>query len=197
MKQREHYRELVEAYVSCFPKLDQMMTSEMLNPVAWQLSSGDADQYGFKRWRPLSYATDRLALEPLYAELPARFPPLFEQLVLNYRWAEIDLGLYRLVANPPGEGLCGLLTNMASAPDLWEMLIPAGFMQFGKGPDMDFDPVCFDIRSRSKSGDYRIVKIDHEGILCNYRVKIVDELAPSYEQLVINTIKRADSIPAV
>lgn len=193
MKRREHYRELVEAFVACFSKLDEMMAVERVNPVTWQLSTGDADQYGFKRWQPLSCKTDRLALEPLYAELPARFPPIYEQLVLSYRWAEVDLGLYRLTANPPGTDLRGLLASMAGAPDLWEMLIPAGFIQFGKGPSMDFDPVCFDIRSRSKSGDYRIVKIDHEGILCNYRVKIIDQLAESFEQLVVDTIKRADS----
>jgi hypothetical protein len=197
MKTQEHNRKLVDAFIACFPKLDEMMAHESLNPVAWQLSKGDADQYGFRRWRPLSCTTDRKALEPLYAELPARFPPTYEQLVLSYRWADVDLGLFKLVANPLGPDLSGLLTHLAGAPDLWEMLIPAGFIQFGKGPDMDFDPVCLDIRSRSRSGDYRIVKIDHEGILCNYRVKIVDQLAPSFEQLIIDTIKRADLIKAV
>ncbi len=56
---------------------------------------------------------------------------------------------------------------------------------------MDYDPVCFDLRSRTKDGDYRIVKIDHEEILCNNRLKVVAELAPSFEQLMQRTVEQA------
>jgi hypothetical protein len=194
MKSKEYRQELLETYIASFSKLDEMAACEEVDPVAWQLSAGPADEYGFKKWQPLRFTTEAPALNPLYQELPARLPPLFEELALSYRWAEVDLESYRLVANPPGPDLRGLLSEMGSDPHLWEALIPAGFIQFSKGPGLDYDPVCFDTRSRSSSGDYRIVKIDHEGILCNYRVKIVDELAPSFEQLVIDTIKRADSI---
>jgi hypothetical protein len=53
--------------------------------------------------------------------------------------------------------------------------------------DMDSDPVCFDIKSGTNSKDYRIVKIDHGEILCNYRVKVVKEIAPSFRHLVLQT----------
>jgi hypothetical protein len=76
---------------------------------------------------------------------------------------------------------------------LWKNLIPGGYIQFGKGPDLDFDPVCFDIRSRTKNKEYRIVKIDHEEILCNNRVKVVAEIAPSFKELVLKTIESAVS----
>jgi len=76
---------------------------------------------------------------------------------------------------------------------LWETLIPNGYLQFGKGPDMDYDPVCFDISSR-KNRDYRIVKIDHEDILCNSRIKVVAEIAPSFRALVLQTIERAAAV---
>jgi len=58
---------------------------------------------------------------------------------------------------------------------------------------MDYDPVCFEIKSRTQEGDYRIVKIDHEEILCNDRLKIVAELAPSFESLMRQTIRNAAS----
>ena len=98
-----------------------------------------------------------------------------------------------MLANPPSPDLSGLLAEIEKDKGLTEGLIPAGFIKFGKGPDMDYDPVCFDIKSRTKLKDYRIVKIDHEEILCNFRVKVVAELAPSFEQLVLNTIERANS----
>ena len=40
----------------------------------------------------------------------------------------------------------------------------------------------------------QVVKIDHEEILCNYRIKVVAELAPSFEALVQSTIDLANAL---
>lgn len=77
---------------------------------------------------------------------------------------------------------------------IYNALIPAGYVQFGRDADMDYDPVCFDISTRGKDGDYRIVKIDHEEILCNNRVKVVAELARRLEELMLQTIERASNL---
>jgi hypothetical protein len=136
--------------------------------------------------------TDRSELEPIYARLPARFPPLYERLVLSYRWAEVDLGSFRLLANPPGSDLNGLFNEMSKDRFLWDALLKDGFVRFGKGPDIDYDPVCFDIGARRKNGDCRIVKIDHEEILCNSRVKVITEVATSFGKLVTLTIEAGE-----
>jgi hypothetical protein len=86
----------------------------------------------------------------------------------------------------------GMLDEMEKPSAIWENLLPSGLIQFGMGPDIDFDPVCFDIRSRTKRKDYKIVKIDHEEILCNNRIRVVAELAPSFEQLMLQTIALAN-----
>ena len=188
--------DLLEQFVASFEKFDDMMsTSRELDPVSWELRIVEPDQYGFIQWRPAKVSTEPRLLDPLYEKLPARFPPLYEELVLSYRWAEVDLQSFRLLANPPGPNLSGLLAEVERDKGLTESLIPAGYIKFGKGPDVDYDPVCFDIKSRTKRKDYRIVKIDHEEILCNYRVKVVAELAPSFEQLVRQTISRARTLP--
>jgi len=184
---------LVERFIASFKKLDELIAGD---PIARQLAIGDRDQYGRRRWRPIwrpiRVSTEFSSLEPVYSSLPAPFPPLFERLVLSYRWAEVDLQSYRLLANPPGPGLSALLRQMSNDPTMWRCLWEAGYVQFGKGPDVDYDPVCFDISSRTKNKDYRIVKIDHEEILCNDRVEIVAELASSFEQLMLRTIDRAN-----
>ncbi len=185
--------ELLERFVATFQELDEMTTTEELDPVAWQLGIDEADEYRWKEWRPIKVNTSPSALGPIYAKLPARFPRLYEMLVLSYRWAEVDLGAYRLLANPPGPDLSGLLTSMSYDAALWDALLRTGFVPFGKGPDLDYDRVCFDVKSRRQGSDCRIVKIDHEEILCNNRVKIVGELAPSFVQLVRDTIERAAS----
>jgi hypothetical protein len=86
----------------------------------------------------------------------------------------------------------GFFRAISKDPGLWESLIAAGFLRFGKGPDMDYDPVCFDMNSRKKNREMSAVKIDHEEILCNSRIKIVGELAPSFEALVLQTIETAN-----
>jgi hypothetical protein len=186
-------KRVLERFVGSFAKLNDMRTTEELSPIAWQLSVSEPDEYGWKTWQPIKAATAPSFLDVLYAKLPARLPPLFEKLVLSYRWAEVDLQSYRLLANPPGSDLTGLFNEMSKDSGLWDALLPAGYVQFGKGPDLDYDPVCFDIKSSNKNRDYRVVKIDHEEILCNYRVKVVEELAPSFEQLVLETIRSAQT----
>ena len=185
--------QLLERYIATFEKLDEMIVDEFSIPSTELLAVDEEDEYGRRRWKPIKFKTQQPFLQEIYAELPDnfRFPRLFEQLLLSYRWATVDLGNYRLFANPPGEDLNGFFQQMTS-PDLWETLLPASFIPFGKGPDLDYDPICFDMKSRKQGGDCRIVKIDHEQILCNYRIKIIAELAPSFYQLVTQTIELAN-----
>jgi len=131
---------LLDNYVASFEKLDDMAAVKEIFPIAWELAVGDADEYGEKRWRPVKVATDSSMLEPIYAQLPARFPRLYEELLLSYRWAEVDLGSYTLLANPLGPDLSRLQDSLYMGPNhLWKALVPAGYVQFAKGPDVDFD----------------------------------------------------------
>ena len=188
------HAELAQRFIESFEVVAvNLEFFEDLEPTAALLATGPADDYGYRRWKPMNAENDLSALEPLYAKLPARFPPLYEQLVLSHRWADVDLQTFTLLANPPSEGLSGLLQRIMKDKGLWETLIPNGYLQFGKGPDMDYDPVCFDISSR-KNRDYRIVKIDHEDIRCNSRIKVVAEIAPSFRALVLQTIERAAAV---
>ena len=131
-------------------------------------------------------------LEPLYVKLPARFPPLYEQLVLTYRWADVDLGSYRPLGNALGTDLSGLLDEMLKDKFLSACLLKNGYIPFGKGPDMDYHPVWCNLKSRKKNREFSIVKLDHEEILCNERIKVVAEPAPTFEHLVKTTIELAN-----
>jgi hypothetical protein len=65
---------LVEQFVSCFEKLDEMTASKELDPIAWEFVVGKADELDRKKWRAVQVNTDRSYLDPLYAKLPSRFP---------------------------------------------------------------------------------------------------------------------------
>ena len=183
--------ELIDDFVATFEKLDDLSTSLEIDPIAWQLAFGNFDEYGFKQWRPIQVLTEHSFLEELYVTMPVRFPPLYERLVLSYRWAETDLGLFRLLANPPGSSLAGLGEEFSRHQAMQEILFPNKCLQFGKGADLNYDAVCFDWSRRLPDGDCPVVQIDHEEILCRWSFKKVAELAPSFRELMVRTIATA------
>ena len=149
----------------------------------------DDDIGRWATWRPVRVQTPPDALATLYATVRGRLPTLYEQLILTYQWAEVDLGQYRLLPNfpPPLDGLVKVITNDSF---MFDVLSPHNLVQFGQGPDVDYDPVCFDLHRRSADGDCAIVKADHEEILNRERLRIVAVLAGSFRELVRDTIGR-------
>lgn len=186
---------LLFQYISAFEKFDEMAGNPNIYPIIGTLALGKPNDYGNVGCEPRRTEPQASLMESIYSRLPVKFPPLFECLLLTFRWADVSLDRYTLMANPPGADLEGFFQGISKDPGLWEALIPAGYLRFGKGPDMDYDPVCFDMNSRKKTREMRVVKIDHEEIFCYSRVKVVAELAPSFEALILQTIESANQKP--
>ena len=192
MKRSTRDEALLADYVSAFTRLDN--TTRPSVPAELRVGT---DEHGELLWQPGRYTTPVSALDALYrgmgfsGEGSCRFPRLYERLVVSYRWMEVDLGIYRLLANPPADDLSPLQAAMCNDKHLFEVLASNGFVQFGMGPDLDYDPICFDFRNRRQGGDCRVVKLDHEVILCHGRIRETGELAPSFRSLVMDTIRMA------
>lgn len=90
------------------------MADETLDSVAWTLATCATGDMARKRWRPVRVQTDPAAFAPVYAALPAKFPPLYERLLLTYRWADVDLRTLTLMANPPGGDLSAFLQHVSN-----------------------------------------------------------------------------------
>jgi hypothetical protein len=180
--------DLLERFVGRFAELSDLSFFPETDPTAKEFSTGRRDDYGEEYWRPVRITTAPSALDTLYSKLPARLPQLFEGLLLSYRWAEVDLDVFTLTANPLGDDLSGWLAESSRDAFMWKFLIRSGYIPFGKGPDLDYDQVCFEIKGRKQGDECRIVKIDHEEVLCNERVKIVREVASTFRSLVEQTI---------
>ena len=141
-------------------------------------------------------ATAHAALDNVYSTMPSKFPPLYERLVLTHRWYRSELDVFDIfdgwsnpvtfdiLGNPPGGGLEGLQKELLRDPGLSETCLPNGFIQFGIGPDAHYDPICFDTSRKSGKYDCPIVQLDHEEILCKYKIRIIQTLAPSFESFV-------------
>ncbi|MBW3622043.1 MAG: hypothetical protein KY468_01380 [Armatimonadetes bacterium] len=155
------------------------------------------DEWTAQIWRPIRVRAEQSALDELYADLgrdcgPFRFPPLYERMILNIRWAQVDLEEFRLLANPPGPGLMALADELRKDEGLWEVLSPHGYIRFGMAPGGNYDPFCFDVRHPDSNGDCRVLQFDHEEILCYERIREVREVAPNFRSLVSDTIRKVD-----
>jgi hypothetical protein len=134
--------------------------------------------------RAVRVNTSRGALTDFYSQLPAPLPPLYERLILSYRWPTTYLDHLTLVAHPHGDGLSALIENMKYDRGIWEECTTNGFLPFAMGFDISFDPVCFDLKQRNPEGDYRIARFDHEEIMCFERLVEIEEIAGSFRELV-------------
>ena len=182
-------QQLIARYVRAFASFEELCVE---TPVAESLATGELNDWSQPLWRPVKYVTNRSALDAVYQHLPGRFPNLFEELLLTYRWADVELDRYRLLANPPGEGLSGLLHAIQHDQIMFGVLSANRYLQFARGGGDSYDPVCFDLSRRFK-GDCPIVRLDHEFILCNERIVVTKELAETFRELMIETIERAKS----
>jgi len=186
--------ELLHQFLAAWPKLNSFRVIENLDPDVREFSLGTpgADPID-SFWEPLELKTPLEQLEFIYAKLPCRFPTLYEDLILNYRWPDVDLRLYTLLGNPIGFDLSGLLAAIATRDKFMNpFLLKNGFIPFAKGSDMDYDPICFDLRFRRKDRELGIVKLDHEEILVHERINVIAEVASSFEDLVRMTIATAE-----
>ena len=185
---------LLEKFVSSFEKFDELLAIEEFEPDVLGLTYGVDDASGLSKWRPARIATDPVCLRPLYERLPARFPPLYEKLLLNYRWARVELNGWRLCANPLAHGLGDLflMRQITHDPEFTGAMFSQGYMQFGMGADYNYDPVCFDTRRRRGGGDCPVVQLDHEGLILKKKAVKVREVARTFRSLIWQTIEDAE-----
>ena len=98
------------------------------------------------------------------------FPP-FNLLGITFFGWDSDLSKYILEASSPKNSLS-------------EVLIPAGYVQIGRPDTGNFDAICFDLNHQAQNREHQVVQVDHEEILCNWKVRVARNLWPSFVKLV-------------
>jgi len=139
---------------------------------------------------PIQEEDNKARLELLEGKLPARLPQSFASFLSRYSFPSFDVLGISLFG---WESASNSYTDEASAAkgSLSELLIPAGYVQIGRPATGDFDAICFDLNQKNQNREYRIVQIDHEEILCNWRVHLSAELFPSFVKLVDSVLSSA------
>lgn len=129
-----------------------------------------------------------LALEE---KLSQRLPQSFESFLSRYSFPAFDV---------LGVALFGWDSDQsayiveASAPknSLSELLIPAGYVQIGRPDTGNFDAICFNLNHRAQNREYPVVRVDHEDILINWKVRVTEELWPSFVKLAESALSSDD-----
>ena len=122
------------------------------------------------------------AVSDLEARLPRRMSRSFESLLARYSFPKFDAGgisFFEWNAEWMSTEYFG--ASSGTKDSLSELLLPVGLIQIGRPDTGDFDAICLDLNDRKEQ---RIVRVDHEEILCNFRVRETAELWPSFLSLV-------------
>ena len=128
-------------------------------------------------------------VQPLEEKLPRRFPEVFHALISEYQFCDFEVGPIMFFANtgePVFHELCRrMFLDKAMSP----FLLSKGYLQFGTAAGGHYDPVCFAQRGLKDKTESRIVRLDHEEILINNRIKVMTEIAPSIENFIERAIQ--------
>ena len=183
-------QKLLQQFVDSFQRHDDMWAAEdtpLDITVKRDLNEWDSWKEPL-RWHPIRIDTDRHDLAPLYSRVAGNFPILYERLVLSYRWLEVNLGIVRLLANPPGERLIGLTEAILGDHIFAEVLIPAGFVPFARAPSGNYNPVCFNLNAMTSQCDCPIFQFEHEAILSHSKIGEHWECWSSFRELMTEVI---------
>lgn len=126
---------------------------------------------------------DRISSRPL--------PTQFMHLLTHWYWQdEVWFDSIRLLESNDLGSLNGFIDAVCVDKILFSVLKRNGFVQFARATDGQiYDPICFDIRSRSITNDYPIVRLDHEEILQHERIKVVARVADHFDELLQQIVK--------
>ena len=141
---------------------------------------------------PIREEDNQSRLRLFEEQLPKRLPPSFTSFLSRYSFPPFDVGGISLFgwesdSNAFAEEAC------AAKGSLSELLLPEGYVQIGRPDTGDFDAVCFDLNSHKQNREYRIVRVDHEDVLCNFRVRVSGEVWPSFVKLAYTVVGSAEA----
>jgi hypothetical protein len=184
---------LIAEFVAAFGILDDLTLYRGDEPGPAELDDGlDDSQWARQRWKPAKIATPRAELDQFQSTYGVRFPELYENLLLSYRWREVHLGeLASLFENPPGSLAGGIFEAISESPFYRTILLPSGLVPFARAPDGS-DLICFDTKNRLAKRDCPLVQIDHEILYCHDQILRRAELWPTFRLFVQTVIARAN-----
>jgi hypothetical protein len=164
------------------------------SPYPTSILIGAPDEHGWYDWAIKPYAGVDW-IEPTEQRLGRRLHAAYRSLVTRYIFPSFEAGDVLFFANTPeGTEFYEFRARLLLDEYLYPTLLRARFVQIGQPAEGSYDPVCFAPWADSEE-DAPLVRLDHESILCDGVVEVVNEVAPSLRHLMTAVIERADAMP--
>ena len=157
-------------------------------PESFRVVTSVQDQLpdGYTEWR-IVRADNRDRIQRLQDRLGRPFPPSFLDLVSRFSFPAFERGPLLFFANHREETFWDLSRKLFLDPTMSLALLSAGFIQIGNPYFYNYDPVCFDCNAGAT--EPRLVQLDHEAILCDRKIEIVKEIAPSFIDILKGAVE--------
>jgi len=181
--------ELVDEFV-CFLN-DAGFEPKFSDEVPEELRASKTE-YGAFHWQ-IRPATSNPWIKPLFDRLPEGLPRPFRSLVERYRYCNFEVGPLMLFANSGHNLFYEFSTTVFKDKHLFPTLHKNAYLQVGLPYEGNYDPVCFDMQRRTRD-DAPIVQLDHEEILMRNRVRVVQEIAPTFTAFMQRAIAEKFSV---
>ena len=139
-------------------------------------------------------------LTDLERRLPFRLPPTFRSLIARYLFPSFEVGpltLYSVGVSDPDSTEMELKLAIFADSHISPFLLRNRLLPFARPADWSYDPVCFDLRNPSRKSEPPVLRIDHEEILCNNRLRVVELVSPRFHELIEDITRQLRSKAAV
>jgi hypothetical protein len=156
-----------------------------------ELRTGAAE-YGEFHWQ-IRPAKSNPWVEKLVQRLPQVLPRPFRSLIERYRFCNFEVGPLMFFANSGHDLYYELSSRVFADKNLFPTLHKHAFLQIGNPYETNYDPVCFDMQHRVRD-DAPIVQLDHEEILIRSRIRVIQQIAPSFTALMQRAITEKFSV---
>lgn len=130
-------------------------------------------------------------IEVLESRLPRRLPSSFRNLVTRFAFTSFDAGPLTFFGNTGLDEENDFNVAIFADRVMAEAALKNGYIQFGRLVSGSYDPICFDARKSEPNREFSIVRLDHEQILCNDRINVVEKVAESFFKFASDIVARA------
>lgn len=120
----------------------------------------------------------------LEQRLPGVLPSSFRSLVTRYSFPVFEAAPLEIFGNTGEDNSDDWRHRLFADKVLSSVLLANGYIQFARPDTGSYDPICFDTKRKRSNGEYPVVWIDHEGILCYDKIIVRTETTPSFVHLV-------------
>lgn len=130
-------------------------------------------------------------VDVLESKLPRRLPASYRNLVTRYAFGSFDAAELMFLGNTGHDLEDDLTISIFHDPIMSRVTLANGYIQFARPTTGSYDPICFNTTKPASNREFAIVQLDHEQILINERIKVVEKVSDSFFNFITDVVRHA------